>query len=205
MISQPVPSTLPPGPAWEVARLFPDQGDWGDSDYLVLNQMTNRFVELTDGNIEVLETPTRTHQLIGKYLVRILDDYVESKGAGKVVPALYPVRVRRGKFREPDVVVMLSGHLERLKDEYAESADLVFEIVSQDRDRDFIEKRADYAEAGIPEYWIVDPRDKRVTVLRLHGVEYRVHGEFGIGERATSVVLEEFAVQVSEVFAAGGI
>jgi Uma2 family endonuclease len=46
------------------------------------------------------------------------------------------------------------------------------EVVSEDRVRDFATKRKDYAEARIPEYWIVDPRDRRVTVLTLQGGEY---------------------------------
>ena len=99
---------------------------------------------------------------------------------------------------------MLTEHLPRLKDEYADGADLVMEIVSQDRDRDFVEKRSDY-EAGIPEYWIVDPRDRRITVLRLQGGAYQVQGESGAGERAESTLLPGFGLDVARVFAAGGI
>ena len=39
-----------------------------------------------------------------------------------------------------------------------------------------VEKRADYAEAGIPEYWIADPRDATINVLTLDGDSYVEHG-----------------------------
>jgi Uma2 family endonuclease len=71
------------------------------------------------------------------------------------------------------------------------------------RQRDLIEKRQAYAQAGVSEYWIVDPETETVTVLALDGAEYRVHGEFKSGDSATSVLLPGFAVEVSAVFAAG--
>ena len=75
------------------------------------------------------------------------------------------------------------------------------EVVSpDDPDRDLVEKRADYAEGGIPEYWIADPRDETITVLALAGDEYVEHGVFGRGGTATSPLLEGFVADVSAVF-----
>jgi Uma2 family endonuclease len=74
----------------------------------------------------------------------------------------------------------------------------------ENRDRDLIRKRSEYAAAGIPEYWIVDPETATVTVLSLPegGTEYVVHGEFKPGETATSVLLNGFTIDVSDCFAA---
>ncbi|MBI3463073.1 MAG: Uma2 family endonuclease, partial [Planctomycetes bacterium] len=83
---------------------------------------------------------------------------------------------------------------------------LVMEVVSEgaeSRKRDLETKRREYAAAGIPEYWIVDPEEQKVTVLTLDGGTYRVHGEFRPGETATSVLLRGFAVAVRDVFAVG--
>jgi Uma2 family endonuclease len=80
------------------------------------------------------------------------------------------------------------------------------EVVSEDagsHKRDYQEKRADYAELGIPEYWIVDPQTERIQVLALEAGQYCVHGEFAPGEQATSRLLEGFTADVSAVFAAG--
>ena len=76
-----------------------------------------------------------------------------------------------------------------------DGADLVMEIVSdgkRDRDRDLISKRAEYARAGIPEYWLIEPNERRITVLALQDGNYRIHGEFGPGSRATSAALPGF-------------
>ena len=181
-----------------------DNTAWSDSEYLSLQERTNRLVELVDGHVEALDRPTKSHQLILKHCFDQLESFTRD-GIGKLVNSGYPIRIRPGRFRTPDVVFMLTSHAERLGEHYAHGADLVMEVLATDRNRDLVQKREDYAEAGIPEYWIVDPRDRRVTVLRLEGGEYLVHGEFGLGGRATSVLLSGFGVDVREVFAAGGI
>ena len=88
----------------------------------------------------------------------------------------------------------------RGEDAYWRGADLVMEIVSPDNpERDLVEKRGDYAEGHIPEYWI-DPLDETITVLQLAGVQYVEHGVFRRGEHATSALLPDFAVAVTDVF-----
>ena len=75
------------------------------------------------------------------------------------------------------------------------------EIVSADNpERDTVEKVADYAEAHIPEYWLVNPLDETITVLALANDAYTEHGVFRRGESAASALLEGFTVQVDEVF-----
>lgn len=74
---------------------------------------------------------------------------------------------------------------------------------SSDRNRDLVDKRQDYAQAGIPEYWIVDPLERRVTVLVLEGEQYQVDGEYSPGQIARSRLLEGLEIDVATVFAAG--
>ena len=88
------------------------------------------------------------------------------------------MRIRDGTFREPDPLLVRDADDPRCRDEYWLGADLVMEVVSpEDPDQELVEKRFDYAEAGIREYWIVNPLDEVVTVLVLAGDEYREHGE----------------------------
>ena len=61
-------------------------------------------------------------------------------------------------------------------------------------------KRADYAEASVPEYWIVDPEGETVTVLTLGGSAYVEHGVFARGDTATSYLLDGVAVAVDLLF-----
>jgi Uma2 family endonuclease len=75
------------------------------------------------------------------------------------------------------------------------------EVVSDDdRRRDLETKRLEYAQAKIPEYWIIDPQQALITVLRLDGDHYLVDGEYRPGEQARSVILAGFTVDATTVF-----
>jgi Uma2 family endonuclease len=90
--------------------------------------------------------------------------------------------------------------------EWSEEEYLAIEVVSEreeNRERDLHVKPKEYAEAGIPAYWIVDPEEAQITVLRLDGKSYRPHGIFKKGETATSVELPGLEIPVAEVFAVG--
>lgn len=200
-LTKPANGTTLPEPVWEIATLFPDQGQWSEEEYLGLG--TNRLVEFSDGTLEVLPMPTQTHQTIVFLLSRLLYAFASTKAVGYVLPAALRVRLWEGKYREPDVVFMLSQHASRRHESYWEGADLVMEVVSnspEDRRRDLVTKRREYAQAGIPEYWIVDPQSQTVTVLGLDGRGYVEGGLYGQGETAQSVLLPEFAVAVNEIF-----
>jgi Uma2 family endonuclease len=202
------PTVMPPRrscqrgePTWEVALLFPAQGEWTENAYLTLD--TNRLIELSDGCLEFLPMPTAFHQFIAQFLFKLLDAFVEANCAGFVLLAPLPVRLWPGKFREPDIVYVRRERLPKMHGQ-PQGADLAMEVVSEgaeNRQRDLEIKRAEYAAAGISEYWIVDPEEQRITVLTLDGQTYRVHGEFVPGMQATSVLLPGFTVEVEAVFA----
>ena len=168
-------------PAWDLALMFPLQGGWSVQDYLALD--TGLLVEYTDGFIRVLPMPSLLHQLIVKYLFRLLDGFVLRHALGEVLLAPLPVQLAAGKYREPDLVFLRPERIRSLRGQPA-GADLVMEVVSEgreNRERDYRDKRRDYAEAGIAEYWIVDPEQRKVTVLSLDGKDYREHGVFAGG------------------------
>jgi Uma2 family endonuclease len=88
----------------------------------------------------------------------------------------------------------------RRQNRYWLGADLVVEIVSpDDPERDTVTKRADYAEAGVPEYWIVNPVEATITVLQLAEAGYNEYGVFKRGENARSALLEGLSVAVDDV------
>jgi Uma2 family endonuclease len=190
-------------PVWELARLFPNQGRWTVEDYLALD--TGRLVEYSDGFLEFPPMPTMAHQDILQFLFELLKAYIVAHQLGKVYVAPVPIRLGAREYREPDVFYLSTPRVEEAQGAYPRGADLVMEVVSggrEDRKRDLIKKRYDYAQAGIPEYWIVDPREGVITVLRLEGDEYAEHGRFGAGQVASSHLLPGFVVAVDEVWAA---
>jgi Uma2 family endonuclease len=188
---------------WEAGGLeidlMPLQGLWTEEQYLRLTDQTNRFIEFTEGSVEVLPMPTRKHQAISRVLFLAFLSFVQRIG-GTVFYAPLRVRVAPGRFREPDLVLLLDVNDPRNQNAFWLGADLVVEIVSPDDvERDTVIKRADYAEAGIPEYWIVNPEEETITVLKLEGSAYIAHGVFGRGETATSMLLTSFTVSVDAV------
>ena len=198
--SSPLP--IQPEPAWDVSRIFPPQGQWNEEDYL--NLPGNRLVELDQGRIEVLEIPSELHQSLVMFLYEVLVTYVRDHQLGKVLVAPLPVKLWDGKMREPDVMFMHREHYAQRHENYWRGADLVMEVVSpNDRNRDKIFKRQEYARAGIPEYWLVDPSERTVTVLHLpsHSQEYRVDGFYALGEEARSPTLAGFEVGLNALFA----
>ena len=184
-------------------ELLPEQGDWEDTEYLWFTDHSKRLIEYANGEIEVLPMPTATHQWIVFFLGRRFFDALAPHGG---IALLAPLRLRLGErqFREPDLLALLDRHDPRYGDRYWHGADLVLEVVSpDDPGRDLVTKRREYAEAGIPEYWIVNPLDRTVTVLALpSGIDtYSEHGVFRAGGTATSPLLPGFVVVVEEIFA----
>lgn len=188
-------------PTWEIAQFFPEQGRWSEEEFLELTHLYR--IEYVDGCLEFLPVPTKTHHALLQFLYRLLDDLVRSRNLGAVFMAGYRVRLRPGQYREPDV--FYASKRRKREERFAHGADLVIEVVSmgkKNRERDLREKRRDYAAARIPEYWIVDPETRTITVLTLKRNVYRVHGKFKSGQTATSLLLRDFEVDVTACFAA---
>lgn len=201
MLARDEAATFGVEPAWDVAKLFPDQGAWSEEEYLMLPG--NRLVEYSQGLIEVLPMPSHAHQLILVFLYRAIYSFLSDRQAGTVLVAPLRVMLWAGKFREPDLVVMLHRNRHRIHEQYWDGADLVMEVVSPDDPlRDLETKRREYAQAGIAEYWVVNPIDQTITVFALPaGAErYAVHGVYTAGSVAESVLLTGFTIDVSACF-----
>ena len=180
------------------------QGCWSDDDYLWLTDRTRRLVELTDGYLEILPMPSRGHQRILAFLYSAFHAFLRPLG-GEALFAPLRLRIRPGKFREPDLLLVRDARDARSGDRFWTGADVVVEVVSPDRpERDLVHKRDDYAEAGIPEYWIVDPEMETVTVLKLEDGGYVEHDVYPRHARARSLVLPDFGLAVGDVFDAAG-
>ncbi len=183
-----------------VRTMSPRQGNWSDEAYLRLTDQCRRLVELTDGCVEGLPMPTHSHQAVVLCLYRLFHAYLHPRGGVAMVVPLR-MRIREGKYREPDLLLLQSRLDDRCQERYWQGADLAVEVVSPDNpDRDWIDKRHDYAEAGVPEYWIADPRNGTITVLALEDDAYTEQGVFARGDTATSPLLAGLAIDVAATF-----
>jgi Uma2 family endonuclease len=123
--------------------------DWADED---------SGAEWVAGEVIVPSPASARHGAIKVFLTRILATFVEMHRLGRVFDAGFQMKLAHSG-REPDVMFIATAHLDRLKSTYLDGpADLVIEIVSPESvERDRRDKLAEYQEAGIPEYWLIDP------------------------------------------------
>ena len=128
---------------------YEDFLDWADEDTLA---------EWVDGQVIMTSPANRRHQDIARFLLMTLSTFVDVHSLGTVIGAPFQMKLPRSG-REPDVLYIATTHLDRLQETHlAGPADLVVEIASPESShRDRVVKFDEYQEAGIPEYWLVDP------------------------------------------------
>ena len=119
--------------------------------------------EWVDGEAIILTTSER-HVRLSRLLVNVLSSFLAMFKLGEVFAAPFQMRVRPdGPGREPDVLVLLAPHLDRVKRLWIEGpADVVVELVSNESvATDRVVKLREYEAAGVPEYLILDAREGR--------------------------------------------
>lgn len=188
--------------ATEIASLFPVQGEWTEDDYFALPE-TNRIVELSDGEIIMPPMPPGdAHQKASIWLASSLLMFVDGHNLGTVRSAPLSVRLWEGKIREPDVLFVRTDHLDRIGEKYIGPPDWVAEILSpRTRKTDVVDKLKEYAQAGIPEYWMIDTKKKtvRVYVLREDEKSYTLAATYTSGQVARSETIEGFGISVDRM------
>ncbi len=127
---------------------------WSDDD-------TRAEWDASTGEVIIQMPPTNTHQITLGFLFNLLNTFVHLFDLGKVSIAPFEVKLKPGgSAREPDIFFVAKENLNRLTDErLLGSPDLIIEIISLESvGRDRNAKFKEYAEAGVREYWIIDPR-----------------------------------------------
>jgi Uma2 family endonuclease len=189
-------------PTYEMLDLIPQQGSWSEREYLALE--TNRIVEFTDGFLEFLPMPDEIHQDINAFIFDLVRSFLRQRKNGVAKHCPFKVKINAKNYREPDVCVLLDSDSPHRGLDYWNYADIVFEVVSASNpERDYEQKRVDYASAGVPEYWIIDPRVRRITLLKLENGVYVEVGVFSDGHQVRSFMMPELLVDVLECFDAG--
>jgi len=122
----------------------------------------NTHAEWVNGEVILFIPAKYTHQVVVGFLYELLSLFTRLFNLGQVHIASLGMRLANSQ-REPDILFVLNKNLNRLTNDGLEGpADLVIEIISDDsirRDRD--DKFQEYSQAGIPEYWIIDPRREK--------------------------------------------
>jgi Uma2 family endonuclease len=155
------------------------------------------LAEWVNGEGILMPPPSLRHQDVIRFLSTLLSWFVESRDAGRVYFA--PVQMRlKHSGREPDILFVATEHQSRFRDLYLDGpADLCVEVISPDsRSRDRIEKFREYQQAGVREYWLIDPARKEAIFYALG--ENGVYQPLSIGSDGVvrSGVLEGFWLKV---------
>jgi Uma2 family endonuclease len=182
---------------------LPTQGDWTYEDYCRLPDDGWRY-EVLRGVLHMTPAPSWGHQETVLNFAVLLRNFVRERNLGKVNVAPVDILLPRGLATpvQPDAVFISKERSGIIQDKLVEGApDLVLEVFSPSN---WLTDRRDkfliYAEAGVREYWIADPKNRNAEVFVLRDGTYELLGSFGPGERARSEILPGFEPAVDEIF-----
>lgn len=169
----------------------------------------NERIEIVNGEAFMMATPSSRHQEICFEIGRQLGNFLEGKRC-KVYPAPFGVRLFEqdgdapkdvDTVVEPDISVVCDRN--KIDKRGCKGApDLVIEILSPStRRHDRLVKLNLYQQAGVREYWIVDPDTQSVQVfLPDTGGFFRIHEDYGRTDIAKVNVLEGCFIELDRVF-----
>lgn len=175
-------------------------------EYLNYDDGTDTRYELEDGKLLAMPPASDTHEAIIMFLlhnlyrevIRVnLDWEVRSSGTG--------IRTTKNKTRLPDLIVITPEQRKSIKGKSAVLEVpplLAVEVVSTESvQRDYNKKLLEYAAFKIPEYWIVDPIEQKITVFTLTGNQYQA-SVFTGNQAIASPTFRELTLTVQTVLAA---
>ncbi len=138
-----------------IPMAYPEFLAWGED---------TTHAEWVDGEVIVFMPPKIQHQFVLAFLHKLLGIYADFLSLGAVLAAPAEMRVYSdGRSREPDLFFVATENSHRLEENrLVGPADLIVEVISTESvARDRTEKFYEYQEAGVREYWLIDPRPGR--------------------------------------------
>lgn len=146
-------------------------------------------------------SPTRLHQLVSLRLIRLFDQRFLRSGGGSLYVAPLDVRLGATTVVQPDLAVVLDERAHILDEEPTTgSPSIVVEILSPSTSRkDLHIKRDLYAVRDVPEYWIVDPSARTVTIHSSPEIG-RYRSIVTSLDAATSVQLPDVCIALDDLF-----
>jgi Uma2 family endonuclease len=158
-MTQPALADMPPtSEEYRLTMSYEEFLEWSDED---------THAEWVNGEVIVFMPPSIVHQDIISFLDVLISQYARFFDLGKVLIAPFEMLLIPGyAAREPDLAFIARDHLHRVKEKRVEGpADLVIEVISKESvTRDRRDKYHEYAQAGVQEYWIIDPRPRQRNV-----------------------------------------
>ncbi|BAT53098.1 hypothetical protein NOS3756_20570 [Nostoc sp. NIES-3756] len=176
-------------------------------EYLSYDDGTDKLYELFNG--ELIEMPPESGINV-EIATFLLIQFASLLGYQRVRGHGLELEVRgEPRNRYPDLTIIREEHIQQLAKRNTIRLSmlpplLVIEVVSPgelQRDRDFIAKRSQYQDCGIPEYWIIDPETKTILVLQLTDKTYTEVGNFYSDDLVISPQFTQLNLKASQIFA----
>ncbi len=121
------------------------------------------LIELIEGDLYMVPSPTILHQRISRNLLSIFNFHLQENSIGEILAAPVDVILSEETLVIPDLVIILNENKEILTEKNIQgSPDMVIEILSSNRAQDLERKRGIYERHGVKEYWVVDPAEHSV-------------------------------------------
>lgn len=161
------------------------------------------LIELIDGDIYLPPSPTPEHQTIISNLNLLINLYLMKNKAGKLFISPIDVYYSEKDYFIPDLVFISKNNLDIVNEKNIKGTpDLIIEVVSSNRKRDFITKKELYQRMQVREYWIIDKENTEIIIYSLENNTFESQRVFKSGEVLSSNLseLEELKISVNEIF-----
>lgn len=171
-------------------------------DLREIRETRDEHLELIDGELFVNPAPSPFHQFVSKRLCHSFKQAVDDAGIGEYLDAPVDVTFSDRSVVQPDLLVLRTGNLSLISGRAIEGVpDVVVEIISPSNDfHDRRRKLGLYARHSVPEYWLVDPEERSVTIIsdpRDGRYQHRSVSE----DMAVSETIHGLAVDLEALFA----
>jgi Uma2 family endonuclease len=159
-------------------------------------------VELIDNQIYEMASPGLDHQEIVLELAVLMRQYVKKHQLGKVIVSPFDVILTNRRVVIPDITFVSNANEHHLLNRgYFGGPDLVVEVISPSSyTRDNSKKKKIYADAGVQEYWIIEPANQVLEIWQLKGKEFELFSYLVENGKAKSAVLAGFEIDGKTIF-----
>jgi len=176
-------------------RVLARKGNHTFQDFCVLVR-DDQKADLIDGVIYMASPENTDANALFVWLTILLGSYIERLDLGQLFGSRVAFLLSNKESPEPDLAVVVKNRLRLIEGGFVNGRpDLAIEIVSPESvERDYVKKRRQYQKARVPEYWIIDEMEEKVTLLRL-GSDGKYREERARGGVLRSQVLPGFWIR----------
>jgi Uma2 family endonuclease len=179
----------------------PRQGSWTYEAYAALPEDGNRY-EIVQGVLMMTPAPEPAHQGIAEEINSFLRSQILYTKRGLVLTAPIDVVLSKYTTMQPDILVLLKEHLDRLQQKRIVGApDLVVEVISSSSATyDRFVKYSVCEKAGVSEYWLVNAQQQTIEVFALESDSYYSLGVFQGEQHLLSRIVPDTTIAVRQFF-----